>query len=1026
MPRESDLVFGLLALQMNFVSKEHLLECAAVWMNDPKLDMGKLFLDRGHLTPKQHAAVAAMVEAHLDAHAGDPARSLSALKMDRDLRESLLALNVPPDLRQSLAWVQARGKGEVRAAEVTPAAEGRYRLGAELGRGGLGQVVEAFDGSLERQIAVKLALDGASAEVADRFVREAKLAGRLDHPNIVPVFDFGTLGNEKKQLFLAMKRVRGRDLGKVLASIGSGDAEARERWSRTRLLQVFQDICNGMAFAHDLGVIHRDLKPANVMLGDYGEVHIVDWGLARVLNEHEGDRRSAHSSSEPAAHAQLTLEGEVVGTPAYMPPEQAEGRLQEMDQRSDIYSLGAILYEILTLKPPFDGLTAGDIISQVRTGRIAPPSHNASVHRPKDDTVRTLRSLPSSSDAPPPLPPELDAICLKALAFRREDRFQSVKELQQEMQLFLDGVKERRRNHRLAEEAVARAKEAVALQARLLEEAKVAEEAAKQAAKGLELLADTSALWAAEDRAKQLARDAVNAFSEADAALSSALTHESGHREARRLRAELYWKRTMDAEAAGDEKEQQLNRAVVEQYNDGPLDALLRGDGTLTVRTRAYACRCLLDGRMLKPEELAWQGYHPFSGRPLDGHKGAEGLPELEPKEPLRLKVHASSCEPAAIGGADVWLFRYEEIGRRLIPVTPDLRGSAVSEGADGARVEAVDGIFDPASPYRPQGPGVWLGRTPLEKRSLPMGSYLLLVALEGRAPLRVPVTVPRCGHWEQEMTLFRPEEIPAGFVVMSAGPFGYQGDPENPYSGPAESKVVDDVFIARHPVTCREYCEFLNGLANSNPEQAARRVPRQAEEAGFYWPGPPYAVPTTAWLATAPVEPKAKARRLMTCSVDWEADWPVFGISWEDGMAYAAWRRAKDATFTMLPHEVEWEKSARGTDRRFFPWGRHWDDRWSNGSRSNHGGARPVRVEEFESDDSPYGVRGLGGNSKDACLNDPGPENPGWRLCRGGNWNHAGVHSRAAGRTGNTARDVYHTNGIRVACAVRLARRVD
>ena len=1034
MSRESDLLFGLLALQMNFVSKEQLLQCAAVWMNDPKATLAKLFVERGHLKLNQEAALAAMVAAQMDASAGDPARSLGAVTIDPALRKSLLALNVPPDLRQSLAWVQARGVVSVRTVAAQPAAEGRYRLGAELGRGGLGQVVAAFDTSLEREIAVKLALDGASADVADWFVREAKLSGRLEHPNIVPVHDFGMLnasstGKAKnRQLFIAMKRVQGHDLAHLLAELAKDNNEERKRWTRTRLLQVFLGICQGVAFAHARGVIHRDLKPANVMLGEFGEVLVMDWGLARAIEERTRIHRRPTEPARRPSKAQapsMTRDGEVLGTPMYMPPEQADGRRLELDQRSDIYSLGAILYELLSLKAPFEGTSVGEILEKVKSGKITPPSSR--VGGPisaMNDPERTLLRPPSTVSVTDPIPPELDAIVLKAMAFRREDRFRSVNELQEEIQLYLEGVQQQEREHRQAEECVGRAKAAMVKHTRLLGEGRTAAEAAKAAEKGVEPWDDKAALWEAQDKAKQLKRDAVDAFSAADAALLAALTHQSGHNEARRLRAELYWKRTLDAEAAADENEQRLNRAVVELYNDGPLDLLLRGDGTLAVRTRAYRCRCLIDGRMVNPDEPAWQGYHPFSGRSLTGAKWAEGLHDMEPKGPGRLKVHAATCEPAAHEGADVWLFRYEETGRRLMPVTPGL--CERKEGNNSGRPvppSVVDALFEPKSPYRPQGPGVWLGRTPIEKHTLPMGSYLLLLCCEGRAPLRVPVFVPRCGSCEQDSTLFRPEEIPPGFLPISAGAFTYQGESTSAYAGPVELRFVDDVFVARHPVTCREYCEFLNDQSKQDSVGTANRVPRESRMGGFYWPGPPYAVPTKAWLSQASPDLKSKARRLSAMSADWEEDWPIVNVSWEDSMAFCAWKRAGSGLPAMLPHEAEWEKSGRGTDRRLYPWGRHCDERWANQNRSVPGGMRPMKIDAFTDDESPYGVRGMGGNSRDYCVNAPGPQYPGWRSLRGGNWASPNNNAILTARVGMDSRMTNYVTGIRVACAVRFAR---
>ncbi|MBI2921994.1 MAG: serine/threonine protein kinase [Planctomycetes bacterium] len=387
MPREADLEFGLAALRQKFV------------------------------TPEQ---------------------------LDRAMASSPGAM-----LREQLIASGALTEEQARAVDERAHGSGRYRLGPELGHGALGRVLQAFDSSLKRDVAVKLVLDDLPADLRERFVREAELSGRLEHPNIVPVYDFGEMapstgsGQIRKKLFLCMKRVQGRDLAKLLADLVKGDAATRETYSRARLLALFQSICLGVAFAHSRGIIHRDLKPANVMIGEYGETLIVDWGLAKELGaagEAAGGTAAVIELDTTAAtlvmgpgtdSSSRTLEGEIVGTPDYMPPEQAAGRLSEVDRRSDIYSLGAILFAILTFRPPIEARSLKDLLGKVRSGAVRPPSSVVAA-----------------------IPPELDAICLKALALRREDRFQTATELHDEIQLFLEGVKERERRQREARERV--------------------------------------------------------------------------------------------------------------------------------------------------------------------------------------------------------------------------------------------------------------------------------------------------------------------------------------------------------------------------------------------------------------------------------------------------------------------------------------------------------------------------------------------------------------------------------------------
>ncbi|QDU83956.1 Serine/threonine-protein kinase PknD [Planctomycetes bacterium Pla163] len=245
-----------------------------------------------------------------------------------------------------------------------PKGRGNYQLMGEIARGGMGVVLKGHDTDLGRDIAVKV-LDKRLCERADvlqRFVEEAQIGGQLQHPGIVPVYELGLMEDERP--YFTMKLVKGRTLAALLAQRETPDAD------RGRLLDIFESVCQTLAYAHSRGVIHRDLKPANIMVGAFGEVQVVDWGLAKVLvrggTADERRAREAHSHltiletvrSEGSGSGTQSLVGSVLGTPAYMPPEQASGQVNRLDERADVFALGAILCEILTGLPPYVGNTS--------------------------------------------------------------------------------------------------------------------------------------------------------------------------------------------------------------------------------------------------------------------------------------------------------------------------------------------------------------------------------------------------------------------------------------------------------------------------------------------------------------------------------------------------------------------------------------------------------------------------------------------------------------------------------------------
>lgn len=283
----------------------------------------------------------------------------------------------------------------------------RYRVHGALGRGGMGEVQLVEDGLIGREVAVKTiaAKLAGSAEMRERFLREVRIQGQLEHPAVVPVYDLGV--DEHGNDYFTMKRIAGRTLASVLGALARGDAPTQQTFPRNALLAVFRQVCLAVAYAHSRRVIHRDLKPANIMVGDFGEVYVLDWGIARLADDPARD------------------DADLLGTPGYMAPEQLADA-SSVDERSDVYALGAILFELLALQPWHPMSSTAEAIASTQTEMAARPSRRA----PNLD-----------------IPPELDDVCARATALHREDRVSTARELADLVERYLEGDRdlERRR-----------------------------------------------------------------------------------------------------------------------------------------------------------------------------------------------------------------------------------------------------------------------------------------------------------------------------------------------------------------------------------------------------------------------------------------------------------------------------------------------------------------------------------------------------------------------------------------------------
>ena len=302
-----------------------------------------------------------------------------------------------------------RALDHLREVAQRPDFEGtRYELGREVARGGMGIVYAARDRELGREVALKVvAAERADPETVARLRREARIIAHLEHPGIVPVHDVGTLPDGR--VFYAMKLVSGKRL----------DAQVREDPPLGERLRLFLRICEAVAFAHARGVIHRDLKPENVMVGPFGEVLVMDWGVAKHREERPTTDASAASELPVSEHD--TAHGTILGTPAYMAPEQARGEIDRVDARADVYALGALLYFLLTGRAPGRTKAGPDDPTRTRPGSTRP----SAVEPPR-------RLVPGT-------PRALEAICLKALAPDPEGRYPKVDDLAAEVGRFLEG-----------------------------------------------------------------------------------------------------------------------------------------------------------------------------------------------------------------------------------------------------------------------------------------------------------------------------------------------------------------------------------------------------------------------------------------------------------------------------------------------------------------------------------------------------------------------------------------------------------
>lgn len=425
---DQNLVFGLLAFQSGFISRDQLLDSLLVWSQKKDKDVGQILLEQESFDQQTYELLAALVAKHFEVNenqSGDGPRNFSSV--DDELTNSLQQIG-DSDLSESLRLVgrsdpvtiRRTAAGRLGGQTGKSPSESRFSVIRPHAKGGLGEVFVAFDRELNRQVALKeiqgqYAFDESSRQ---RFMLEAEITGGLEHPGIVPVYGLGTYDDGRP--FYAMRFIKGDSLSKAgrwfHENHNHPTSEDYQGSEFRKLLGRLVDVCFSIEYAHSRGVLHRDLKPGNIMLGKYGETLVVDWGLAKakVNRSDSHDVRDEEtlrpSSGSDSLQTQL---GQAVGTPAYMSPEAAAGRLDQLGPKSDIYCLGATLYYLLCGQAPHDRKN---------------PSFPESVKKGEFKNPRQVK---------PSVPKPLEAICLRAMQFDPKLRYESAKALAEDVERWL-------------------------------------------------------------------------------------------------------------------------------------------------------------------------------------------------------------------------------------------------------------------------------------------------------------------------------------------------------------------------------------------------------------------------------------------------------------------------------------------------------------------------------------------------------------------------------------------------------------
>jgi eukaryotic-like serine/threonine-protein kinase len=491
------------------------------------------------------------------------AEEVFASVLDRDRLEELIAEGVENETQVGDISTQSpTASGAVVPGTPAPRhlAGPRYYVRELLGRGGAGEVVAALDREIRRTVALKTLSRGTSSDPVqvNRFVEEARLTGQLEHPNIVPIYDLGAAPDG--QPFYTMRVVKKTSLRDVM-----DNPELRVHWPLMRLSNVFLQVSRAIAYAHSRGVLHRDIKPENILLGDFGEVYVADWGLATLIGEASGITLHEKGSMPPPA---ATGSG---GTPGYMAPEILRCDWDDVDARTDLFSLGVVLYEVLTGRRPFE---ADSLAALIVVTCEKPP--------------RLPRELS------PSCPLLMEDLCMELLQKEKNARPATADVVVRRVEEFLDGAKEKERRQEEARALVQKAATPANRYKQLESERQRLKAQARQVlkpVKGWEAIDKKRQGWALEDLADKEERESALVLAEAIELYTKALGYDADSSAARQGLAELFWQGARSAEEERRPATQLYYEALVSEYDTGPYTTMLRARARLTLKSNPPGAR---------------------------------------------------------------------------------------------------------------------------------------------------------------------------------------------------------------------------------------------------------------------------------------------------------------------------------------------------------------------------------------------------------------------------------------------------